>query len=147
MITLDIKPWAVKRVTNILPAPTICPFCGGPVRLMHHKEVYGRAYGGWPYAYACEDLVTCRSWVGLHPDTNIPLGTLANADLRQMRVYAKESFNLLWKGNKMTRNEAYAWLARQMKLDPLVCHIGWFDEEACLKAIEICDNRTGGVPA
>lgn len=141
---LEVSSHRVRMVKNILPVPKVCPHCEGSVGLYNNKKVYrGREYGDWPYVYLCEN-VTCGAYVGLHPQTYIPLGTLATDVIRQARMYAKDSFNPLWQGGSMTRSEAYVWLAEQMGItDVNHCHIGWFDEQQCGKVVEVCDKLMG----
>ncbi|MFG8677889.1 zinc-finger-containing protein [Pseudomonas aeruginosa] len=64
---------ALKRIKHPQPIPTGCPHCGGLVRLVSNRVIYGREYGDWPYAYACTGT-GCGAYVGLHPDTDVPLG-------------------------------------------------------------------------
>lgn len=133
-------PWnpsrtATARVTGALPVPTICPNCGCAVRLVGNEAIYGRPFGDWPWAYKCDDE-KCHSYVGLHPFTNIPLGTLADAVTREARKSAKAAFNPLWQSRRMTRKQAYAWLARALRIEDVnTCHIGWFGVEQC-RAVE-----------
>jgi hypothetical protein len=119
---------AIARVKNPLPAPTVCPFCSGDVAVAHHNEIYGRAYGEWPWVYLCK---SCRAYVGMYPLTNIPLGTLADAKLRNARKLGKKPFEALWDGGGMTRTEAYAALAAHMGKTEADCHFGWFSIEEC----------------
>lgn len=137
---------ATARVKNPLPAPTICPFCDSAVELVNNSVIYGgRSYGEWPWAYRCMDD-ECDSYVGLHPFTAIPLGTLANAPMRQARKQAKAAFNPLWQRSgpgKMSRSEAYSWLASQLRIeDANTCHIGWFDIETCARVVEVCRRKS-----
>lgn len=122
---------ATARVKNPLPAPTVCPHCAGEVKIASHDEIYGKAYGEWPWAYLC---TSCRAYVGMHPFTNIPLGTLADAPLRKARKECKQPFEMLWQSKKMTRDEAYAGLAKHMGVATEECHFGWFSVEQCLIA-------------
>ncbi len=127
---------ATARVTAPLPAPTSCRFCGGPVVLVENDEIYGRHFGGWPWLYICRP---CEAYVGLHPFTAIPLGTLATADIRNARKLAKAAFNPRWMSGGMSRKDAYSWLAGQLEIaDVDQCHIGWFDEAQCHRVIEAC---------
>lgn len=139
-----VTPWnpsrrAIKRVKNPLPVPVGCNCCRqGPVEIVRNSVIYGREYGEWPYAYLCRH---CGAYVGMHPFTAIPLGTLANAGMREARKRAKAVFNPLWQHGGMTRNEAYAWLAAQLGIaDVGYCHIGWFDEAMCERVVEACRN-------
>lgn len=129
-----VTPWepsrrATARVTNPLPVPTVCPHCGRSCSIVNNAEIYGREFGEWPWAVMCQG---CRSYVGLHPFTGIPLGTLATAPIRAARKEAKAAFNPLWERGRMTRTEAYAWLAGAMGIANVdECHIGWFDVAQC----------------
>jgi hypothetical protein len=129
---------ALKRVKNPLPAPETCRYCGPntPVFLGHHDEIYGRAYGEWPYLYLCEN---CEAYVGLHPFTDIPLGTLANAELRQARKANKAKFITLQRAKSWSRSRAYQWLADQMGIKVEECHWGWFEIGQCEQAGDICN--------
>lgn len=148
-------PWnpswsATLRVPDPMAIPTVCTCCGGAsVECVHHEMVYGQVYGEWPWMLRCG---TCDATVGLHPFTNIPLGTLATRVMRNARKAAKESFNKLWSvaaamGTRslalqpaMTRSEAYAWLAAQLGISNVKdCHIGWFGVEQCQRVVEVCD--------
>lgn len=133
---------AAARVLNPLPVPTECPYCQGEVKAVRNEEIYGRAFGPWPYSYLC---VGCRAYVGMHPQTNIPLGTLADAATRNARKIAKERFQSYLIGRCcMSRNEAYEWLARKLGIAVSACHFGWFNIEACrnvVKAINDDANR------
>ncbi|NML34543.1 hypothetical protein HHL14_27390 [Paraburkholderia sp. G-4-1-8] len=140
-------PWnpsrrATARVTNPLPQPTICPHCGSAVELVSNSHIYGREYGEWPWAFRCTDN-ECDSYVGLHPFTGIPLGTLANAATRAARKRAKNAFNPLWQdGGQFKRGEAYAWLAGQLGItDVSTCHIGWFDVAMCNRVVQVVRAR------
>lgn len=135
-------PWnpslsATARVKNPLPVPCACNVCGAcNVRIATHEEIYkGRAFGEWPWAYLCPD---CGAYVGLHPFTNIPLGTLADKRLRDARNRCKRPFLRLTEEGYMGRKEAYAWLGERMGLAEGTCHWGWFGLEQCYEAEAIC---------
>ena len=129
------NPDAVKRVLNPLPIPTKCYLCEGTrITLERNSVVYnGKEYGDWPYIYLCND---CRAYVGLHPETNIPLGTLADEEIRQARKLCKDPFEKLWRSGKMTRNEAYKALAAYFRIEKEECHFAWFTAEMCYEARE-----------
>lgn len=139
-----ITPWnpsrrAVKRVLNPLPVPDHCHLCGGACAIVNNTVIYGREYGEWPWAVRCEK---CNAYVGLHPFTDIPLGTLANAPMRAARKVAKAWFNPLWEVGPMTRTEAYAWLAQAMGIANVEeCHIGWFDIAQCQAVVAAVKAR------
>jgi hypothetical protein len=136
-------PWnpsrrAIARVKDVLPAPTVCPHCGSAVKIVRNSEIYnGQEYGEWPWAYKCDGNF-CDAYVGMHPFTNIPLGTLATHAMRDARKKAKAAFQPLWESGGMKRTEAYAWLAAQLGIAVASCHIGWFDVEQCNRVVEAC---------
>ena len=126
---------ALKRVKNPLPAPTHCRYCSGEVKLVNNSVIYNREYGDWPYMYLC---FSCDSYVGLHPDTDIPLGTLANAALCKDRNLSKDLFFRVSKQRGMSRTLAYQWLAGKMGIPVDQCHFGWFEQKDCGRAAVIC---------
>lgn len=129
---------ALKRVKNPMPAPTECRYCGGCVELVSNAKIYnGREYGEWPYAYLCQD---CKAYVGLHPSTDIPLGTLAAPQLRKDRNTAKDAFHRVKEQRGFSRSMAYQWLAGKMGIDVGVCHFGWFDQDECATALALCSQ-------
>lgn len=126
---------AVKGVNDRVEIPCVCRYCGGLVEVAHHCAIYGRVAGSWPWVYACND---CDAYVGMHPLTNLPLGTLANKELRTLRVQAKNAFTRAWQAQGMTRTGGYRWLAAQLGIAKSKCHIGWSDESQCERIIKIC---------
>jgi hypothetical protein len=119
---------ALKRVKDPLPAPEVCRYCGGAVELVSNGAIYRREYGEWPYAYLCRP---CDAYVGLHPQTDIPLGTLANAELRDVRKNSKALFHKLMELRGWSRNRAYARLAEALNMPAAECHFGHFDADGC----------------
>lgn len=137
-------PLAVARVKDALPPPAKCDCCGGKVRIAHHREIYGgRTFSDWPWVYLCD----CGARVGMHPQTNLPLGTMADAATRGARQNAKPAFDSIWRSEKMSRTEAYAWLAVMMSLPLSRCHFGMFTIKQCEKARRICQAFTESQPA
>ena len=94
--------------------PTICRYCGSTVVYTSNAEIYGKEYGTGK-CYLCRN---CRAFVGVHPGTDTPLGTLANAELREWRKEAHFWFDRIWKKPTRitTRYNAYGYLARKMGL-------------------------------
>lgn len=127
----------LARVTDALPVPTTCRYCGAGVRVVENSAIYGRAYGNWPYSYQCTQ---CDAHVGLHPFTDLPLGTLANTELREARVASKAAFSRMRDGRGFSRSRAYEWLAGEMNISKDACHFGWFDLADCELAKSICDR-------
>ena len=134
-----ISRQALRRVKDWMPPPSCCPYCGGPVRLVKNCEIYrGRAYGAWPYAYWCQP---CDAFVGLHPETDLPLGTLADRELREARKDAKRLWQRVASIEGLDRKAAYAWLAERMGIPARECHFGHFDLERAALAFNVCDKH------
>ncbi len=142
MKAFKVSKAQVKRVSNPLPVPTICPHCGSTVERVSNSVIYRKEYGPWPFAYRCIDAA-CDSYVGLHPKTDIPLGTLANKSMRAARKQAKAHLSPMWEVDGLDKSAVYAWLAGKMGIaDVNHCHIGWFDEKQCAQVVQICtDNK------
>lgn len=129
------------------PAPQpICPYCDAPAILAPDSDVYVKSYGG--KVWRC---IPCKAWVGTHKGSpvHMPLGRLANAELRALKIEVHAAFDPLWRAamehrqwsQSRARITAYVWLAAQMDLSMKKCHVGYFDEEQCRKAIQICRDR------
>lgn len=119
---------ALARVKGHISPPVRCPYCFGQIRLVNHKEIYGREYSEWPYIYDCR---ACDAYVGLHPKTDLPLGTMANRALREARKTHKAKFIELMKRRGWNRDVAYRWLTEAMGLQEGQCHWGWFNIAQC----------------
>ena len=119
--------------------PTICRYCGSPVVYTSNAEIYGKEYGTGK-CYLCRN---CRAFVGVHPGTDTPLGTLANEELREWRKEAHFWFDRIWKKPTRitTRYNAYGYLAKKMGLPREETHIGMFEIEQCKKVIEFSKEK------
>jgi len=117
-------------------AHAICPYCQGKALLVQFKDP------GYPYARDWGQVWACpcpaKAYVGVHRGTNIPLGRLADADLRNARRAAHAAFDPLWqrradRGQQqiLARTDEYRKLARALGIPARECHIGWFDVEQC----------------
>lgn len=113
-----------------------CDYCGKKAELVDNKIIYGRSYG---LSYLCR---SCMAYVGCHKGTDIPLGRLANAELRYWKHAAHEQFDPLWKWGPFrgNRNRAYEWLSKEMHLPIEKTHIGMFDIDQCKRVIRIVDE-------
>ena len=108
----------------------ICPYCQQqalfPASMVYKKK----ALHGW--YWVCEP---CNARVGCHRDSDRPLGTLANAELRQLRRKCHAQFDWFWQQGFATRPDAYAWLAAV--LGPEKGHIAWLNEQGCHELLEL----------
>jgi hypothetical protein len=129
-----------KRSQDPIMNGSICPYCGGTTIYTDSKVIYGKSYG---MIYLCR---SCKAYVGVHRGTNISLGRLANAELRELKKQTHSFFDKIWKYKLMSRHEAYQWLCDSMKIPKDETHVGMFSEERCKEAIRLCkqllnDNR------
>lgn len=109
----------------------ICPYCNKEADFMTTEEYYGVDYG--TNIYVCRP---CDATVGTHKRSKEPKGTLANKELRELRMEVHYLLDPLWKSGKMMRHNAYEVLQEIMGMNEDEAHIGKFNEEQCLKAIE-----------
>lgn len=113
----------------------LCPYCLEKPELVDSEIIYGKSYGN---IWLCRN---CGARVGVHTDTNEPLGRLADEELRTWKKKAHATFDLLWKQGHMKRDEAYKWLAEKLGINHEFCHIGMFSVKYCKKTVEVSTNK------
>ncbi len=141
-------------------AAPICPACGTAARLTDGREIYPHRpdLADKPIwaCTICED-----TYCGCHPGTEEPLGTPADAGLREARmILHTRRLDPLWKnaahtggygrldeaGEKAVRRAArvrvYRFLAARMGLTEEQCHVGLFTVEQCRAAWETLKGVT-----
>lgn len=128
-----------------------CPYCDKPAELVggeviypHRPDLASRKF------WHCSP---CNAYVGTHKNSNgMPLGRLANAQLRGAKMRAHAAFDPLWK-RKMARDgctkgaargAAYKWLATKMGIPPKECHIGMFNIQQCDEVVTLCNAMRFG---
>ena len=109
-----------KRKKGINPSAMRCQYCGGTVVL--------RSADGINYP-------RCDAYVRTHPGTNIPVGTLANRELRTLRNQAHHYFDQLYLSGLMSKQDAYLWLAGLLQVPLSKAHIGFLGEYYCNEVI------------
>ena len=90
----------------------ICPYCNKQSYYGENKIIYWRNYGASYMCYYCKD---CNSYVWTHKNTKRPLWTMADKELRELRIKTHEIFDKLWKNNTMTRPQAYRKLKKYFR--------------------------------
>lgn len=125
----------------------ICDYCDRPAELAsgaevypHRKELRSRQF------WRCTN---CDAWVGCHlpaaaggvGDGTVPLGNLANAELRQWRTTVKTFLDAMWKSKAMSRTEAYAWLAAKLAIPAHDCQVARMPLEQCRAAMAALAER------
>lgn len=115
-----------------------CKYCSEPATLTTGETIYPNIkYLHTKKFWHC---TRCNAYVGCHPDTEIPLGSLANEELRISRGIAHDTFDIIWQSKYMTRKEAYSWLSGELNISQNNCHIGEFDVEMCDKVVDITEE-------
>lgn len=131
-----------RRQANWLNPPEKCPCCEGSVRLVNNREIYGKSYGTWPYAYLCGG---CGAAIGVHPQSIYPVGTLADKKLRETRQCTHDALEQMRRAFQLDVRQAHERLARLMGIAVAACRIATFDAARCQHAIAVmaADARTG----
>ena len=92
-----------------------------------------------PY-YVCARYPICDAYVAAHKKTCLPMGTLANAELRRKRIQAHAAFGRLWEDGLMSKKQAYLWLQAKLGLPGEETHIGRFSTFRCEQVIQLCES-------
>ena len=121
-----------KRAQNLAPR---CPYCGSHSGLRSADGIY-RCNDKKTMLYVCSKYPVCDSYVRVHPGTKIPVGTMANRDLRALRNEAHRNFDQLHKQGLMSKEDAYLWLASILAAPLGQAHIGYLGEYYCRQVIE-----------
>jgi hypothetical protein len=87
----------------------------------------------------------CHAKVSCEVKTNHPLGYMAPNKIRIKRAKLHSKFDLLWKTQMFSRDEAYQWLAIQLHLDAATCHIAMLTEAQLDSSIELCESYVNSI--
>ena len=121
--------------TKKILAGNLCPYCNNSTKRVKGAEIYGE-----DTPWADLDLMLCRpcwAYIGVHRESGIALGSVANALLRDKRRATHQVFDRLYQEEHLTRTQAYLWLARQLGLNRKLTHIGMFGVEDCDLVVEL----------
>ena len=118
-------------MSRLLKIP-ICPSCSNEGRLVSGDQIYPhRPDLAHKKFYLCSD---CDTFVGCHPGSIRPLGSMADKELRRIRSQTHDMFDRIWKDhnhpNHMSRYKAYQWLGTKLGLSSV--HIGESDRDRCM---------------
>lgn len=108
----------------------ICPFCNEPAKWVPNEEIYGKRYGKSYMMWWCKKD---DAYVGCHQNTQRPLGTMTNKEMRTWRRRAHAMLDPLWKGGQYDRREVYARISRHFGH---TVHVGESGVEECKAIIE-----------
>ena len=115
----------------------VCKYCGSKPELKTSLQVYGRKISDYNFYWVCP---LCDAMVGCKPGTFTPMGDLADKETRALRIQAHKAFDPLWRKRYMQRNQAYDWLARQLRINPKLCHFSLMSKENLIKSKVYCEN-------
>lgn len=107
-----------------------CPYCGAPVVYRSADGIYKENANG-VMLYVCSNYPKCDAYVRVHAGTRIPVGTLANQELRSLRRTAHKYFDRLHQCGIMSKDDAYRWLADLVCAPLSEAHIGYLGEYYC----------------
>ncbi|AOY94502.1 hypothetical protein BKK79_21390 [Cupriavidus sp. USMAA2-4] len=129
------------RVGRPIPAPPqpVCDFCGAKAVLMQPGE------SAYPYRddhgplWVC---TPCEAWIGTYPRSkrHVPLGRLANAELRQAKSELHQALEPLVAA-KMRRDGCRAFEARAKGIRWLAAQLGLADTSGSIHAFDAAQCR------
>lgn len=85
--------------------------------------------------YLCRD---CDAYVGCHNNTKVPLGMMANKELREMRKLVHKKIDPLWREGKFTRKTVYLIISSELGRE---FHAGESDIETCKRVLKFVENN------
>ena len=109
-----------------------CPYCGSPAILRSADGIY-RDNNKNTMLYVCKNYPECDAYVRVHTGTTIPVGSLANHELRTLRRTAHQYFDQLYLSGMMSKQDAYQWLADLLSAPLSKAHIGYLGEYYCME--------------
>lgn len=110
----------------------MCPYCGRIARKVDNAQKFlGHGSG---IVWVCTGYPECDAYVYAHRNSGLPMGTLANRDLRKARKRVHLVLDQLWQTNRLDRTRVYIELAQAMGLSRDACHVGMFDLGQCEEA-------------
>ena len=115
----------------------VCPYCKCATKRVTDREIYG------PNSNYNKTFIQCVEnsdhYVGTYANGR-SLGRLADGKLRLYKREGHAVFDKLWLGDNASfrsRDEAYQWLSKKMGIPLELTHFGMFDNEQCLKSIQM----------
>ena len=123
----------MNKKVSAYPIPAVCNYCESDVVYTSNAEIYGREYGNGK----CYKCTKCDAYVNVHNGTDIPMGRLANKELRELKKKCHFLFDPVWKNVRLTRSAAYQRLAKLIGIPPGECHFGWFDKDLLERSLEV----------
>ena len=126
-----------KKKKGINYASMKCPYCGGTVVYRSADGIYKNNHKN-TMLYVCSNYPECDSYVRVHEGTNKPVGTLANAKLRALRIETHQYLEKVQRKKNISKKETYRWLAGVIMAPLSETHIGYLGEYYCNEIIKEC---------
>lgn len=124
-----------------MKVPTVrCPYCRAKATLHPANYVFGKDAKPGSLLYVCDRYPACDSYVGAHQKTKLPMGSLADGDLRHKRIEAHKAFDWMWKSGLMTKSQAYKWMQAKLGIRSDYAHIAKFSYYMCDQLIAACSQ-------
>jgi hypothetical protein len=79
-------------------------------------------------------------------DGALPMGRLANRELRAAKQQAHAAFDPIWRETGTSRRVASIWLSEALGLALDKTHIGEFDLAQCRRVVEVCLQKKAMKP-
>lgn len=114
-----------------------CPYCNCATKRVTDIEIYGHHSNYNKRFIQCE--MNADHYVGTFANGQA-LGRLADAELRKLKREGHALFDQLWQGEQptfRTRDQAYKWLAKKMRLSSDLTHFAMFNNEQCLQSMQL----------
>ena len=73
----------------------------------------------------------CKNFVGTHKGTEIPLGVIANEEIKNARMHIHSLLDPIWRSGKVSRRKCYKLISNKL---------GYEYHTANLKSIDECRN-------
>lgn len=124
-----------KKRKGLNKAPMRCPYCGSSVVLRSADGIY-QDNSRNTMLYVCSHYPECDAYVRTHSGTRVPVGSMANSELRALRRSAHHYFDQLYKSGFMSKDDAYYWLSSIIDAPLSQAHIGYLSEYYCKQVIE-----------
>jgi hypothetical protein len=147
----------VGRPVQALPHPN-CDYCGAKATLVRPGEAAYPYQDGHGPLWLC---APCEAWIGVFARStrNLPLGRLANAELREWKAKLHAALEPMAETKARrdgvsifeARSKGYKWLAGELKIEPKACNINLLDLEHCKAAVGVIEqfeqNRRAATPS
>lgn len=120
----------------------ICPYCGKKAVLRSASYLYGekRIFTPETMFYVCSGYPECNAYVSANQKNNRPLGTMADGELRNLRIQAHRALREIWTQGYMTKNSTYHWLSGKLALPEKETHVAMFSTYRCMETIRLANE-------